>query len=107
MSSHSKGVRTELLFRKKMEVEGWICEQKNWSRFKQKDFWNCFDFLCLKFGKVLLAQIKTGNSRKKEVIENFNAIKEHIPKNWQCEIHVYKGRGAWKVFDLWKLSTLQ
>ena len=98
--SHAKGVRTEKKARQELERQGYICEQKNWSRCAGKDFWNTFDIIGLRMGEVIAVQVKTNESHKKAVLAHFNAIVGHIPASWKCEVWIWRDRKGWKFHNL-------
>lgn len=101
MSKHSKGTRLELKCKKELEKAGWLPEQKNWSRFGGKDFWNCFDVLAIRKGIVLAVQVKSNQARKKEVKENYKRIENHIPVSWRVELWTRKDyEKNWKKFNI-------
>ncbi len=87
-----------------MKEQGWLIEKKIWSRFASKDFWNCFDRIAIKDGKVVAVQIKYKDWRKQDVKAKWDPIKNHIPLDWACEIWRWtiraKKNQGWEVFPM-------
>lgn len=81
------GNRNEKLAMDELRESGFLCEQKNYSRWQGKDFYNLFDILAI--GKsTKLIQVKTNKSdfykaRKKiQEFQDTNQIKDISLEVW-------------------------
>jgi len=96
VSKTNKGNRIELMARKELEADGYLCDRKNSSRWASNDFFGLFDILAI--GKhTKLIQIKSNRSdfykARKEIQEwvNENKIKGVIFEIWLKEPRI-----AWR-----------
>lgn len=99
MNNHRIGLKNELRLRKELEKLGWLTEHKPWSRYGGKDFWGIFDIVALRNGEVSAIQVKTNDAKRLEVWLKYQKVKRHIPKSWNCQLWVWKGRQGWVTID--------
>lgn len=100
MNKHAKGARVEGLAKKKAEALGYIVERKNWNRFASKDFYGCFDLMCVHkdTGHILFVQVK---SNQTDVSRARKKIKEwELLKFFDCQIWLYIGRREWSIITI-------
>ena len=96
MNKHAKGTHYELVARKLLESQGYLCEKKNYNRWASKDFYNLFDILAIGENTRLI-QIKTNISdfykARKDIAE---FVHTHNIKNVIFEVWVKESRKPWR-----------
>ena len=102
--TQQKGNRNELIAKKILIDDGWLVEQKNWSKWRGKDFFGLFDIVAIKGEFIKWIQIKSNRS-------DFYKVRKQI-KNWliennlemNTEIWLKENRQDWRVEKLYDES---
>jgi hypothetical protein len=99
ISNHAKGVRNEFLAKQVLKSDGYLVEQKNWSRYAPKDFFSLFDILAIRLDEVRFIQIKSDKSsfyKARKDVANWVFLNNISPKI-KCEVWLKENRTPWRI----------
>lgn len=106
MKKKKKGRDAEVAVKGILEYNQYKTDQKNYSRWQSKDFFNLYDILALSKKDIRLIQVKTNLSHvKKARTSILNWLHENEFYETPCKHEVWLEYKVRNRFRVWQLST--
>lgn len=98
MNCHAKGTRVEGEAKKLLIAEDYLVEQKNWNRYRSKDFFTLFDIIAIKGNEVRLIQIKSNPSDFYKARGDISRwVADNNITGIKCEVWLKENRTPWRM----------